>query len=335
MIIYLKGADFSKHNIGTLDSWRISRSLGSGATYEGPTSVDKDAALTATVTLAEGYEVGTAGVTITMGGTVLSGAHTMVGNVITITIASVTGNVLIKVPTINMNTGEEDDPETPETPDSGDIPPIDPSLNYLLNIDFVNTPSSELIGTDKVFRTDANNESIAYVQDSNGLKLNGRFPYGFQLVNTIQIPEKWCVEYCVKYPTYDKATMPDVTPPAAYAMLGSNAGLAPVILMDGSQTQVRFKTGDTPRVDSATGYNLMDSNYHTYKIECIGNYQINYYRDGAQVGSTVSPTQGTPGGRGTWERLLGTQKAWIDQTNSGNYKTDGDGYLKYIRVWSV
>jgi hypothetical protein len=109
MIITLKGADFSASNIGTLSSWRITRSLGSGATYEGPTSVDKGAAFTATVTLAEGYEIGTAGVTVTMGGTVLSGAHSISGNVITITIASVTGNVLIKVPTIN--TSEE--PETP------------------------------------------------------------------------------------------------------------------------------------------------------------------------------------------------------------------------------
>lgn len=101
MIITLKGADFSASNIGTLSSWRISRSLGAGATYEGVTSVDKGAAFSATVTLAEGYELGTAGVTITMGGTVLSGAHSIEGNVITITIASVTGNVLIKVPTIN------------------------------------------------------------------------------------------------------------------------------------------------------------------------------------------------------------------------------------------
>jgi hypothetical protein len=116
MIIVLKKADFSQSNIGTLSSWRISRSLGAGAIYEGPTSVDKGAALSATVTLAEGYEIGTAGVTITMGGIVLSGAHSISGNVITITIASVTGNVLIKVPTVNT-TGGEEEPEVPDTPD--------------------------------------------------------------------------------------------------------------------------------------------------------------------------------------------------------------------------
>ncbi len=111
MIIVLKNADFSQSNIGTLSTWRISRSLGAGATYEGPTSVDKGAAFSATVTLAEGYELGTAGVTVTMGGAVLSGVHSISGNVITITIPSVTGNVVIKVPTVN----EEEDPEIPVT----------------------------------------------------------------------------------------------------------------------------------------------------------------------------------------------------------------------------
>jgi hypothetical protein len=97
-----------------LSTWRISRSLGAGATYEGVTSVDKGAAFSATVTLAEGYEIGAAGVTITMGGVVLSGAHSISGNVITVTIASVTGNVLIKVPTVNTAGGDE--PDIPDVP---------------------------------------------------------------------------------------------------------------------------------------------------------------------------------------------------------------------------
>lgn len=116
MIITLKGANFSASNIGTLSSWRITRSLGSGATYNGVTSVDKGASFSATVTISEGYELGTAGVTVTMGGTVLSGAHSISGNVITITIAEVTGNVLIKVPTVNTATGEEEEPEEPDVP---------------------------------------------------------------------------------------------------------------------------------------------------------------------------------------------------------------------------
>ena len=130
MIITLKNADFSQSNIGTLSTWRISHSLGAGATYNGPTSVDKDAALSATVTLAEGYEIGTAGVTITMGGTVLSGAHSISSNVINITISSVTGNVLIKVPTINTATGEEEEPEVPDSPDIPDVPEADDAWTF-------------------------------------------------------------------------------------------------------------------------------------------------------------------------------------------------------------
>ena len=106
MIITLKGADFSASNIGTLSSWRITRSLGTGATYDGVTSVDKGAAFSATVTIAEGYELGATGVAVTMGGEIISAA-TVNGNVITISIAEVTGNVVIKVPTVNISGGDE------------------------------------------------------------------------------------------------------------------------------------------------------------------------------------------------------------------------------------
>lgn len=112
MIITLMGADFSASNIGTLSSWRITRSLGAGATYEGVSSVDKGASFNATVTIAEGYELGSAGVTITMGGNPVSVA-TVNGNTITISIAEVTGNVVIKVPTVNLSTGEEEEPDEP------------------------------------------------------------------------------------------------------------------------------------------------------------------------------------------------------------------------------
>ena len=126
MIITLIGADFSKSNIGTLSSWIISRVLGDGATYAGPSYVDKDAAFNATVTLDEGYEIGSAGISITMGGTALdSSAYTVNGNVITFTIASVTGSIVIKVPTLNTNTGEEDgggDNGGSQNPDTPDVP---------------------------------------------------------------------------------------------------------------------------------------------------------------------------------------------------------------------
>ena len=111
MIITIKGADFSTINIGTLSTWTILTTLGSGATYSGNRLVDKDGNLSATITIADGYELGSAGVSVIMGTTdVTSSASTVNGNTITISIASVTGNVTINVPT--LITGEEE-PEVP------------------------------------------------------------------------------------------------------------------------------------------------------------------------------------------------------------------------------
>ena len=131
MIIVLKNADFSQSNIGTLSTWRITRSLGAGATYEGPTSVDKGAALSAIVNIAQGYEVGSGGISITMGGINISNSisgpeRNPVGDGVDyiISIAAVTGNIVIKVPTVNTNTGEEEEPEIPETPDEPSTPVV-------------------------------------------------------------------------------------------------------------------------------------------------------------------------------------------------------------------
>lgn len=134
MIITLKGNRpdlFKDSNIGTLSTWTITRVVGDGtgkgATYSGPSYVDKGAALNATVTIAEGYELN-GSVTVTMGGE--GQAFTHVGNVITISIAAVTGNVMIKVPTKKTAAGGEEGggngdsgntPDTPDTPASGTV----------------------------------------------------------------------------------------------------------------------------------------------------------------------------------------------------------------------
>lgn len=102
MIITLKGADFTSSNIGTLSTWSISRVLGLGATYTGAKYVEKNASLDATVTLAAGYELDSAGVSVTMGGTPVTAGVAIDGNTVTISITSVTGNVVITVPTINV-----------------------------------------------------------------------------------------------------------------------------------------------------------------------------------------------------------------------------------------
>ena len=107
MIITLKGADFSTSNIGTLSSWNI-KVLGSGVTYNGVSFIDKDAALNVTITIAEGYELN-GDVTVTMGGNPVTSGITVNGNTITVAIGSVTGNVIVNVPTKSVV-------EVPDTP---------------------------------------------------------------------------------------------------------------------------------------------------------------------------------------------------------------------------
>ena len=111
MIITIKGADFSSANIGTLSTYIISKSIGSGASFDIPNFVDKNSSVNWVITLNEGYTFGT--YSVTMGSEVIT--PTVVDNVMTITIAEVTGNVRIVIATINES-GEEDDPVEPADP---------------------------------------------------------------------------------------------------------------------------------------------------------------------------------------------------------------------------
>ena len=109
MIFTLIGADFSKSNIGTISSWMILRELGAGATYTGPSFVEKNSSFTATVTLAEKYEISSIGIIVTMNGITLDeSCYSINDNIITFNIPEVTGSIVIKVPTLNTETGEED-----------------------------------------------------------------------------------------------------------------------------------------------------------------------------------------------------------------------------------
>ena len=114
MIITITGADFSKSNIGTLNSWTVSKSIGAGANHSIPSFVTKGAQVSWTITLAAGYTFGS--YEIKMGGSTIT--PTVNGNTMTINL-TVTGNVVIKVPTINEGTGEEVPPVTPEQPGTG------------------------------------------------------------------------------------------------------------------------------------------------------------------------------------------------------------------------
>lgn len=101
MIITLKGADFSKNNIGPLSSWLISREIGDGARYSGPAYVTKGGTYTANVVLGSGYKVNINEVKVFMNEVELTNVVTLSEDekTLTITITEVTGNVIIKVPT--------------------------------------------------------------------------------------------------------------------------------------------------------------------------------------------------------------------------------------------
>ena len=99
MILYVKGADFSSANIGTLGTFAVRKAIGVGATYDIPNSVTKNASVTWTITLADGYTFGN--YSLTMGATTIT--PTVNGNVMTISISKVTGNININVVTVNNN----------------------------------------------------------------------------------------------------------------------------------------------------------------------------------------------------------------------------------------
>lgn len=97
MIITLKGANFASSNIGTLDSWLISKSL-TGVTIDNTaTSVKKGGAYKAVITLKENYTFPDT-ITVTMGGTDITSTYvTKTATTITINVPSVTGNIVIRV----------------------------------------------------------------------------------------------------------------------------------------------------------------------------------------------------------------------------------------------
>lgn len=117
MYIILSKADFSSNNIGTLDSWTINYNRPSGITWTGiSNSVNKNAPLSCSATLdTTNYEI--VSMTITMGGATIgsvdsngtiSGVISLSGDIYTIAIPSVTGNVNISITTKNLTTGGTD-----------------------------------------------------------------------------------------------------------------------------------------------------------------------------------------------------------------------------------
>lgn len=97
MIFTIKGAKFATANLGTLTSQSVKKFIGQGATYNIPDVIDRDTEnVVWTITLDANYIFGS--YVITMGTNTIT--PIIDGNVMTITIAKVTGSININVNTI-------------------------------------------------------------------------------------------------------------------------------------------------------------------------------------------------------------------------------------------
>ena len=168
MIITIKGADFSSANIGTLSTYIISKSIGRGASFDIPSFVDKNSSVNWVITLDEGYTFGT--YSVTMGGNVIT--PSVVDNVMTISIAEVTGNVRIVVATVNENTGEEDEPTIPDDPV---VPPVYPDNTNLASKATIKEGQKLLNSNTLSFDDDVNYNvyHLIPVDENNTYRTNG------------------------------------------------------------------------------------------------------------------------------------------------------------------
>lgn len=150
MILRILGADFSSANIGTLSTYVISKSIGAGISHNIPNFVDKNSSVTWTLTVEEGYLLGS--YSIIMNGETIT--PVVNENTMTITIPSVTGNVRIVITSINESTGEEETPVVPPVEPDEPVSNIIPfsTLGYLADgevvmADRVNNPNGSFSGT--------------------------------------------------------------------------------------------------------------------------------------------------------------------------------------------
>lgn len=259
MIITLKKADFSGNHIGTLDTWSIFTTLGSGATYSGVKLVTKGGSYSGSVTLADGYELGTAGVTVTMGGETLTDAVTISGSTITISIASVTGAVYINVATVNTSTGEE-------------------SGNVVFDFDFT-TNTIDDYALEDVFTVPSNSTTSAIEYDSvKGMSLNNNLPNGLNLVNPIDASRAWELEFTATFVT------PTVLAGNRRSFLGG-ADLYPFVFINGTtESNMGFQISNGSHATLYGNGVLVYDQEATYKIKYDGNGSVEVYVNNTSKG---------------------------------------------------
>lgn len=261
MIITLKKADFSGNHIGTLDTWSIFPSSTPGATYTGVKMVTKGARYSGTVTIEEGYELGTAGITVKMGETTLTNVVTPNANntEFTISIESVTGHVYIYVSTKNTSSGE----------DSG---------NVVFNFDFT-TNNIDDYALEDVFTVPSNSTTSAIEYDSvKGMSLNNNLPNGLNLVNPIDASRAWELEFTATFVT------PTVLAGNRRSFLGG-ADLYPFVFINGTtESNMGFQISNGSHATLYGNGVLVYDQEATYKIKYDGNGSVEVYVNNTSKG---------------------------------------------------
>jgi len=106
MILYIKGANFSASNIGTLSTYIVQKTMGAGISHNIPNFINRNEEnVVWTVTLSQDYIFGE--YSIVMGGEVIE--PNIQDNIMTITIPVVTNNISISIASIYENNGDGSD----------------------------------------------------------------------------------------------------------------------------------------------------------------------------------------------------------------------------------
>ena len=294
MIITLKGADFSKNNIGTLDTWTISVS-GTGVTYTGDTSVDRESntGFSKTITLNTDYELN-GSVSVTMGGNDITADVTIAqeGKVITVSYnQKVTGAIVINVPTKNTATGEEEEPEIPDTPDTVDAIEFtfDSATENGVNLAPAGTLSNGVLTISAAHPIDytgitfANDkdwtfECIALPSTATGLIPIGA---GSDKGGFIQLPNpQGATTACLRFRDKDRTMSAEAawttgfTTPTHFAIVYSAANKTLKMYMDYQELTVAYSTGSINTFKTFTSAKLFGGYTDTYNY--VG--QLHYIR---------------------------------------------------------
>lgn len=332
MIITLKNANFSTNNIGTLDTWRISVKLGVGATYNGPRSVKRGEAFSCTIIVDADHEKAYSGNSTTNEnismGNVSGVAHSSLVSdedgikTYSIEIESVTGNVVINFPTINVHTGEEE-PSEPNTPGGDEF---ETDNNVVFNFDFTRSTLADY--ADKGIFTVPDNATLdSIIYDNNGANLNNNLPNGLNLVNPIDASRPWTLEFTANF-----ATPSDLVGNRRAFLTGSSAvsgsTMTPFVVINSSKLDsLGFQISNGSHMYIGGGKLTYDAEA-SYKITYNGAGVVTVLKDGTDLGSANVNFANSQ-----FEVLLGAASGKSSAYIWKDVETDKKSYLKTIKFY--